>query len=37
LAVDDQHIFIVMDNNHDHLAADPSDRRPRLFIFQHPH
>jgi phytase-like protein len=36
LALDDQHIFIVMDNNHDHLAADERDRRPRLFVFQHP-
>jgi hypothetical protein len=36
LAVDDQHVFIVMDNNHDYLAADESDRRPRLFVFQHP-
>jgi len=36
LALDDQHVFIVMDNNHDHLAADPKDRRPRLFVFRHP-
>lgn len=36
LAIDDQHIFIVVDNNHDHLAAAPNDRRPRLFVFKHP-
>jgi hypothetical protein len=36
LALDDQHIFIVMDNNHDYLATNPGDRRPRLFVFQHP-
>jgi hypothetical protein len=36
LAIDDRHVFIVMDNNHDHLAADPNDRRPRLFVFQRP-
>ena len=36
LAIDDRHVFIVTDNNHDHLLADPADRRPRLFIFHHP-
>ena len=36
LAIDDRHVFIVMDNNHDHLAAAASDRRPRLFVFRHP-
>ena len=36
LAIDDRHVFIVMDNNHDHLAADANDRRPRLFVFAHP-
>jgi hypothetical protein len=36
LAIDDRHVFIVMDNNHDHLATDPNDRRPRLFVFRHP-
>jgi len=28
LAVDERHIFIVMDNNHDYLAADPSESAP---------
>ena len=36
LAIDDHHVFIVMDNNHDHLAADANDRRPRLFVFRKP-
>jgi len=36
LAIDDQHVFIVTDNNHDYLATDAQDRRPRLFVFQHP-
>jgi hypothetical protein len=36
LALDDRHVFIVMDNNHDYLAADPNDRRPRLFVFRRP-
>jgi len=36
LALDDRHVYIVMDNNHDRLASDPSDRRPRLFVFQRP-
>lgn len=36
LAIDDRHVFIVMDNNHDHLAADAGDRRPRLFVFRRP-
>lgn len=36
LALDDHHVYIVMDNNHDHLASDPHDRRPRLFVFQRP-
>jgi hypothetical protein len=36
LAIDDHHVFIVTDNNHDHLAADANDRRPRLFVFRHP-
>jgi hypothetical protein len=36
LALDDHHVYIVMDNNHDHLAADANDRRPRLFVFRRP-
>ncbi len=36
LVLDDHHIFVVMDNNHDHLASDAADRRPRLFVFRHP-
>jgi hypothetical protein len=36
LALDDHHVYIVMDNNHDHLASDPHDRRPRLFVFPRP-
>jgi hypothetical protein len=36
LAIDEQHVYIVMDNNHDYLAADGNDRRPRLFVFHHP-
>ncbi len=36
LALDDRHVFIVTDNNHDYLATDDQDRRPRLFVFQHP-
>ncbi len=36
LALDDHRVYIVMDNNHDHLAADANDRRPRLFVFRRP-
>ena len=36
LALDDAHLYVIYDNNGDALAADPSDRRARLFIFANP-
>lgn len=36
LAIDAKRIFVVLDNNRDHKASDPSDRRPTLFVFAKP-
>jgi hypothetical protein len=36
LAIDDAHVYIVLDNNHDRRQLDARDRRPRLFVFRHP-
>jgi hypothetical protein len=36
LAIDSERIFVVLDNNRDHKASDPSDRRPTLFVFARP-
>jgi hypothetical protein len=36
LCIDDQFIYIIIDNNNDPRAADPDDRRPILMVFDHP-
>ena len=36
LALDDTHLYLVLDNNDDTLAADPKDNRSRLLIFANP-
>ena len=36
LALDDEHLYLVLDNNDDALAADPKDNRSRLIIFANP-
>ena len=36
LCMDSEHVYIVVDNNGDALETDPSDKRPRLFIFKLP-
>ncbi|HWA73708.1 MAG TPA: esterase-like activity of phytase family protein [Polyangiaceae bacterium] len=37
LAIDETHVFLVLDNNREARAAAPSDHRPLLFIFRRPH
>jgi hypothetical protein len=36
LAMDDQHVYVVLDNNRDARAADTTDHRSLLFIFARP-
>ena len=36
LALDDEHLYLVFDNNDDALASAPTDRRARLFVFANP-
>jgi hypothetical protein len=36
LAMDSERVFVVLDNNQDHKASDPSDRRPTLFVLARP-
>jgi uncharacterized protein YjiK len=36
LCIDDQYIYIIIDNNNDHRADNPEDRRPLLMVFDHP-
>lgn len=36
LAVSDSEVFVVLDNNGDARAADPSDHRPMLLVFARP-
>jgi hypothetical protein len=36
LALDDQHVYVVLDNNEQAREAAGSDRRPLLFVFQRP-
>jgi hypothetical protein len=36
LAIDREHVFVVLDNNGDQRAADRADRRPLLFVFRRP-
>lgn len=36
LAVGDDEVFVVLDNNGDARAADPSDHRPMLLVFSRP-
>jgi hypothetical protein len=36
LALDETHVFLVLDNNREARAAAPSDHRPLLFIFRRP-
>ena len=36
LCIDDQKIYIIIDNNNDHRFINPEDRRPILMLFNHP-
>ncbi len=36
LAMDDDHIYIIFDNNKDSRQNNPDDHRPQLFIFKRP-
>ena len=36
LCIDDHYIYIIFDNNGDHRADNPDDRRPLLMLFHHP-
>ena len=36
LCIDDQFIYIIIDNNNDYRANNHSDRRPILMVFSHP-
>lgn len=36
LALDDCHVYVVLDNNRDRRVVDPDDRRPLLFILRRP-
>jgi uncharacterized protein YjiK len=36
LALDDQHVYVVLDNNEQTREAARSDRRPLLFVFRRP-
>lgn len=36
LCIDDQYVYIIIDNNGDHRAGHPGDRRPLLMVFERP-
>jgi len=36
LYIDEQYIYIIIDNNNSHRAVNPYDRRPILMVFTHP-
>jgi len=36
ICIDDNYIYIVIDNNGDHRDGNPDDRRPLLMVFEHP-
>jgi uncharacterized protein YjiK len=36
LAVDDEHVYVALDNNRTARLAAPNDRRPLLFVFRRP-
>lgn len=36
LALDETHVFLVLDNNRERRVASANDRRPQLFIFKRP-
>jgi len=37
ICIDDNYIYIIIDNNADHRADNPDDRRPLLMLFDHPY
>jgi hypothetical protein len=36
IAIDEQRVYILLDNNEKARAADARDRRPTLFVFERP-
>jgi len=36
LCMDEEHIYLILDNNGDHRASNPEDRRPLLLIMERP-